>query len=84
MALASVTLAYQGKHYSFSGDDQSVKGRLSCDCEKSRLIRESCDGDFPLLKCGTEIVVVSVVDVGTQTKRPPGHKDSRGKAKAAG
>ena len=65
MALATVTLTYCGASYTFAEDDQTVlKGRLSCDCEKSRLIRETCDSGFPLLKCGAQIVVVSVVEVG--------------------
>jgi len=72
MALASVTLSYRGTSYTFAEDDQTVlKGRLSCDCEKSRLIRAVCDSEFPLLKCGAQIVVVSLVEVGTvpQTRR---------------
>ena len=65
MAMASVTLAYQGTSYTFNEDDQTVlKGRLACDCEKSRLIRDACDSEFPLLKCGAEIIVVSVSDAG--------------------
>ena len=64
MALASVTLSYRGTSYTLAGDDQAVvKGRLACDCEKAQLIREACDSEFPLLKCGSEIVVVSVVDI---------------------
>jgi len=67
MALASVTLSYLGTAYTFAGDDQTVlRGRLACDCEKSQLIREACDSRFPLLKCGCEIVVMSVVEVGAQ------------------
>lgn len=65
MALASVTLAYAGTNYTFDEDDQTVlKGRLACDCEKSQLIREICDADFPVLKCGAQIVVISVDEAG--------------------
>ena len=72
MALASVTLTYRGVSYTFAEDDQTVlKGRLSCDCEKSKLIRDSCDPQFPILKCGTEIEVVSVLDVGKPPKKKP-------------
>jgi hypothetical protein len=70
MALASETLSYRGTSYTFAKDDQTVlKGRLACDCEKSQLIREACDSEFPLLKCGSEVVVVSVVEVGGQTRQ---------------
>ena len=72
MALASVTLSYRGTSYTFAGDDQTVlKGRLACDCGKSELIREACDSEFPPLKCGSEIVVVSVVEVGNQEEKKP-------------
>ncbi len=65
MALASVTLAYEGTNYTFDEDDQTVlKGRLACDCEKSRLIHDICDAGFPVLKCGAQIVVVSVDEAG--------------------
>jgi hypothetical protein len=67
MALASVTLSYNGTSYTFAEDDQTVlKGNLGCDCGKSQLIREACDSRFPVLKCGADIVVVSVVDAGNQ------------------
>jgi hypothetical protein len=72
MALASVTLSFRGTSYTFAGDDQTVlKGRLACDCAKSQLIREACDSEFPLLRCGSEIVVVSVVEVGNQEEKKP-------------
>jgi hypothetical protein len=72
MALASVTLSYRGTSYTFAGDDQTVlKGRLACDCGKSELIREACDSEFPMLKCGSEIVVVSLVEVGNQEEKKP-------------
>jgi hypothetical protein len=64
VALASVTLSYSGKTYTFAEDDETVlKGRLGCDCEKSHLIRAACDPAFPVLKCGASIAVVSVVEV---------------------
>jgi len=69
MALASVTLAYAGTNYTFAEDDQTVlKGRLDCDCEKSQLIREICDADFPVLKCGAQIIVVSVLEAVDEKK----------------
>jgi hypothetical protein len=72
MALASVTLSYLGMSYTFAEDDQTVlRGRLACDCEKSRLIREECDSDFPVLKCGARIAVVSVTDAILAGERRP-------------
>ena len=62
-----LTLSYRGKSYTFREDQACVKGRLACDCEKSRLIRESSDPEFPLLHCGVEITVVSVADAAGQT-----------------
>ena len=48
----------------FSQDvERVIKGKLSCDCTRSLLIRQYCDDDFPILKCGNEITVVSVMDV---------------------
>ncbi len=83
MALASVTLAYAGTSYSFNEDDQTVlKGRLACDCEKSRLIREACDAGFPLLKCGAEIVVVSMEDAEEQ-KKPAGRQTGQLRSRQA-
>lgn len=77
MALASVTLSYGENLYTFTEDDQTVlKGRLGCDCEKSRLIRETCDQQFPLLKCGSEITVVSVVEA-AEGKKPATREDHR-------
>ncbi|MBZ5608260.1 MAG: hypothetical protein LAP38_08385 [Acidobacteriia bacterium] len=73
MALASVTLEYGGKVYTFAEDDQAVlKGRLSCDCRKSDLIRAACDPQFPILGCGARITVVSVVDAEPVIKKPAG------------
>jgi hypothetical protein len=57
-----LTLSYRGRCYTFQEDPASVKGRLACDCGKSRLIRESSDPEFPLLHCGVEITLVSVAD----------------------
>jgi hypothetical protein len=63
MLPSSVTLSYSGRCYTFAEDlDQVIKGRLACDCTKSILIREYCDHDFPALKCGQKIAVVSLVD----------------------
>jgi hypothetical protein len=60
--LASVTLFYHGKSYTFQAEPSRVKGRLCCDCGKSRLIQETSDPEFALLACGAEIEVVSVGD----------------------
>ena len=69
MAIASVTLEYQGRLYQFDGDDETLlRGRLACDCEKSQLIRAACDSHFPELKCGAEIAVVSVHEAGEEKK----------------
>ncbi len=77
MAMASVTLSYLGNSYTFAGDDQTIiKGRLACDCEKSRLIREMCDSEFPLLGCGSQIAVVSVSDAGSVSSRKPMSQDN--------
>jgi hypothetical protein len=87
MALASVTLSYCGTSYTFAEDEQTVlKGRLACDCEKSRLIREICDSEFPLLKCGSQIIVVSVAEAGRTGTKPANREDQQpvaAKAKAA-
>lgn len=79
MALASVTLSYGENLYTFTEDDQTVlKGRLGCDCGKSELIRETCDSEFPLLKCGVEITVVSVVEAAAdREKKPVGRERNR-------
>ena len=78
MALASVTLSYRGACYTFAGDDQTIlKGRLGCDCGKSQLIQELCDAEFPVLKCGTEIALVSLIDAGH-------NPENRAEAKAIG
>ena len=62
--LRSMTLSYSGQTYTFAGVlDRVLKGRLSCDCMKSSLIREFCDPTFPKLKCGNKIVLVSLTDV---------------------
>jgi hypothetical protein len=85
MALASVTLSYLGSSYTFAGDDQTVlKGRLACDCEKSRLIREVCDAEFPILKCGSQIVVVSVTeDIAGSGRMPIGHENTPPRSRGA-
>jgi hypothetical protein len=64
MTSTSLTFSYSGRNYMFSGDlDSVLKGRLSCDCMKSMLIREYCDPGFPALKCGNKIVLVSLVQL---------------------
>ena len=67
-----MTLCYGENLYTFTEDEQTVlKGRLGCDCGKSQLIRETCDAEFPLLKCGAEITVVSVVEAATDREKKP-------------
>jgi hypothetical protein len=62
MPPSSVTLFYSGRNFTFAEDaDKVMKGKLGCDCTKSLLIREYCDHDFPPLKCGHQIAVVSLV-----------------------
>jgi len=61
MLASTVTLAYDGRNYTFAADaDSVIKGKLSCDCTKSLLIRDYCDHDFPALKCGNRIEIVSL------------------------
>jgi ribosomal protein L13 len=61
MFSSSVTLSYSGRNFTFAEDAERVlKGKLACDCTKSLLIREYCDHDFPALKCGHQIAVVSL------------------------
>jgi hypothetical protein len=62
MPPSSITLSYSGRNFTFAGDaDKLMKGKLACDCTKSLLIREYCDHDFPPLKCGHQIAVISLV-----------------------
>jgi hypothetical protein len=64
MARTSVTFAYNGRFYTFAQDrEEALKGRLSCDCRKSWLIREYCDATFPALDCGQHILIVSVSEL---------------------
>lgn len=70
MAYSSVTLSYQERCFTFAEDMEKVlKGRLSCDCQKSALIREYCDPDFPKLQCGAKITIVSLLDLEGETPR---------------
>ena len=64
MFRTSVTLSYSGRSYTVAlPSERHLRGRLSCDCMKSELIRENCDPEFPPLKCGNQIMVVSLVHV---------------------
>ena len=64
MPATSVTLAYDDRRYTFAQDrEEALKGKLSCDCRKSALIRENCDPNFPNLNCGNNIVIVAVNDL---------------------
>ncbi len=63
MLRSSVTFSHGGRSFTFAGDvDRVLKGKLSCDCTKSMLIREYCDPRFPALRCGHTIQIVSMVD----------------------
>jgi len=82
MALASVTFSYLGACYTLAGiDATALKGRLGCDCKKAELIQELCDAEFPALKCGAEISIVSVVDAADGADRKTAN---RTKAQQAG
>jgi hypothetical protein len=64
MLPSSVTLSYSGRNFTFGEDAERVlKGKLACDCTKSLLIREYCDHDFPALKCGHQIALVSLQEM---------------------
>jgi hypothetical protein len=64
MSLTSVTLSYDDRCYTFDQDrEDALKGKLSCDCRKSWLIREYCDPAFPPLDCGHNIHIVSVIEL---------------------
>lgn len=68
-----VTLNHKGKQYSFEDNfDDNIAGKdgvkylyeegnYSCDCNRSLLIKQNCDPDFPELPCGdTEIELVKL------------------------
>ena len=85
MALASVTFSYHGECYTLSGvDATALKGRLGCDCKKAELIQELCDSDFPALKCGAEIAIVSVVDAADDAERKTANRTKAQQAGMAG
>jgi len=70
MVPSTVTLAYDGRNYTFAAEaDSVIKGMLSCDCTKSLLIRNYCDRDFPALTCGHKIEVVSLVNLDSKAAR---------------
>lgn len=78
MALASVTLSYRENVYTFTEDDQTaLRGRLGCDCGKSQLIRDACDPEFPVLKCGSEIEVVAVVEMAMDHGKKPASREKQ-------
>jgi hypothetical protein len=69
MSRTSVTLSYGDRSYTFAQDrEEALKGKLSCDCRKSWLIREYCDATFPALECGHSILIVSVAQLDIQKK----------------
>jgi hypothetical protein len=64
MIPSSVTFSHGGRRYTFAEDAEKVmKGKLACDCTKSLLIREYCDRNFPILKCGQTIELLSIEDI---------------------
>jgi len=64
MPRTTVTLLYGDRSYSFVPDaEENLKGRLSCDCRRSILIRDYCDSNFPVLNCGHSIAIVSLTDL---------------------
>ncbi len=40
------------------------EGNFSCDCNKSALIRQYCDADFPEMDCGDSITLLTIEPVG--------------------
>jgi len=61
MHRAIVTLSYDEKRYTVAEDaDTVLKGNLACDCKASWLIRAYCDPEFPALRCGHAIAIVSL------------------------
>jgi hypothetical protein len=70
MVPSTVTLAYDGRNYTFAAEaDSVIKGKLCCDCTKSLLIRDFCDHHFPPLKCGHKIEVVSMINLDPNAAR---------------
>ena len=68
MPHSSITLSYEGRCFTFANDLEKVlKGRLSYDCQKSLLIREYCDPDFHLVRCGAKIAIVSLFELSRAT-----------------
>jgi hypothetical protein len=64
MTRNSVTFSYGGRSFTFAEDaDKVMKGKLACDCTRSALIREYCDSNFPALRCGDKIALVSFVEL---------------------
>ena len=75
---SEVTLRYQGKDYTFlydfayeEQDFQSIyigwtMGNYGCDCNRSGMIAEYCNEDFPDLECGNTIELISLkpIEVG--------------------
>ena len=57
MPRAIVTLSAEGIGYKFTEEEQLIRGRLSCDCTRSALIREYCNEDFPPRPCGNHIAI---------------------------
>jgi len=67
MTRSSVTFSYGGRSFTFAEDAEKVmKGKLACDCTRSLLIREYCDRNFPALKCGHKIALVSLDELSAE------------------
>lgn len=70
---AKVTLKYKDKLHTFTDEEDDGKdevyegsvymwteGNFSCDCNRSRMIKEYCDDGFPEMDCGEEIQLVNL------------------------
>ncbi len=66
-----ITLRYNGETYTFdeghwTPDDLDLanylwtEGNFACDCNRSQMIRQHVDGDFPDLSCGETIELVDL------------------------
>ena len=84
MPKTRVTLSYGERSYTFAQDaSENLKGRLSCDCRRSLLIREHCDADFPVLGCGHHIIIVSMAEISPEKKGPEKVGETQGREQAS-
>lgn len=58
-------LEYKDKQYVVPqgnwGEFSWTEGNMSCDCNRSQYIQEHCDSNFPSLKCGDEIKLLTEI-----------------------